>query len=157
MIEVINSLVESFNTKKFENISQLIHPDIVMTTFSMKTGKLVYVKGKENYLKAINNNFGPPSNLTIIIKNTIIDKNKASVSGFYEGNMWELLKLDKIFQVRFSADLELKDNLIIKHDKYLDTLELLRLSGNSIFQENKEEKIKAYLNKLIRLGIIPKK
>jgi len=139
------SLINYFNNKELDKAFKLIHPDVVMTTFSVRTGKIATVRGKQAYSKAVLENFGEPSDLKMTIQTLIVDGNLASLSGYYIGTKWDVLHLKENFKVRFAAIFEIKDGLIIKHDKHLDTLSLLRLSGNSVFQENDTIKINKYM------------
>lgn len=154
MKDLVLSLINYFNSKDLEKAFTLIHPDVVMTTFSVRTGKIATVTGKNAYSKAVRENFGETSDLKMTVQTIISEGNLASLSGYYTGTKWEVLHLKENFKVRFAAIFGFKDGLIIKHDKYLDTLELLRLSGNSVFHENNPLKINQYLELLQELEII---
>ncbi len=164
--EIVDQFLQALSTGNFELMKPHISESVVYVIFAdrslrsidLSLEKQAILEGIDNLKKVFDMFVGAPNNAIFEAEAIACDYPSAILWGKMVGTTWKTpgaVHVEEQFDVRSAFLLTLKDDKIQKIEFRVDTFELMRLSGKTVTRSGDKTKIKAYVERIRSLGLIP--
>ena len=162
-IQIVKDFITLFNTRNHAEIdnflTQFVSDEVLAETFHTASGTWIIVKDKFHLKEMIEYNFSSENDLMMITETLSESENKVFWAGTLEGSKWNTpggINIQEEFEIKAVWIFEFDNNKIIYLKYFLDTFEIMKLSGRAILDEGNKQKIQNYVELLLNTGMISK-